>query len=166
MKNFFKNICFSEPADLSSEAVFASQNLHEITMYYPMRVIRTHRYKLIHNINSNAPFPIDQDFFLSPTFQDILNITKSKQPLPWTKSLRDYYFRPEWELFDLKKDPEELNNIASKASMKETFEELKERLFEWQGRTKDPWICAPHAVLENTGAYKNNPKCFDLLNEK
>lgn len=58
-----------EPENLSQEAVYASQSLHEVTMYYPMRVVRTHRFKLIHNMNSNAPFPIDQDFYLSPTFQ-------------------------------------------------------------------------------------------------
>lgn len=38
-------------------------------MYYPMRAIRTKRYKLIHNINYKMPFPIDQDFYVSPTFQ-------------------------------------------------------------------------------------------------
>lgn len=49
--------------------IFASQSLHEITMYYPMRVARTHRYKLIRNLNYRSPFPIDQDFYVSPTFQ-------------------------------------------------------------------------------------------------
>lgn len=38
-------------------------------MYYPMRAIRTQRYKLIHNINYYSPFPIDQDLYISPTFQ-------------------------------------------------------------------------------------------------
>lgn len=54
---------------MSEEAIFASHNLHEVTMYYPMRAVRTHRYKLIHNMNYMMPFPIDQDFYLSPTFQ-------------------------------------------------------------------------------------------------
>lgn len=58
-----------ETPDDSSAAVFASQNYHEITMNYPMRAIRTKRYKLIHNLNYRAPFPIDQDFYVSPTFQ-------------------------------------------------------------------------------------------------
>lgn len=46
-----------------------SQTHHEITMYYPMRAVRTHRYKLIHNLNFGMPFPIDQDFYISPSFQ-------------------------------------------------------------------------------------------------
>ena len=70
-----------------AQAVFGSQVLHEATMYYPMRSVRTSRYStvhystlqystvrtnrftLIHNLNYWAPFPIDQDGFLSPTFQ-------------------------------------------------------------------------------------------------
>lgn len=60
---------FVEPNNTKDEAIFASHNLHEVTMYYPMRAIRTQRYKLIHNINYYTPFPIDQDLYVSPTFQ-------------------------------------------------------------------------------------------------
>lgn len=42
-------------------------------MYYPMRAVRSRRYKLIHNLNYGMPFPIDQDLYLSPTFQ-VVNI--------------------------------------------------------------------------------------------
>lgn len=58
-----------EPPFSEDEAIFASQTHHEITMYYPMRAIRTRRYKLIHNLNFGMPFPIDQDLYVSPTFQ-------------------------------------------------------------------------------------------------
>jgi len=58
----------SEPAH-DYGAVFASHIHHEVTMYYPMRAVRTKRYKLIHNINYKMPFPIDQDFYISPSFQ-------------------------------------------------------------------------------------------------
>lgn len=70
-KNIVYKITFTEPTNYTDEAVFASHNLHEVTMYYPMRAVRTKRYKLIHNLNYYAPFPIDQDFYLSPTFQVI-----------------------------------------------------------------------------------------------
>ena len=58
-----------EPKNVTNERVFASHSLHEVTMYYPMRMVRTHRYKLIHNLNYQSAFPIDQDFYISPTFQ-------------------------------------------------------------------------------------------------
>lgn len=117
----------TEPKPNNESAVFMSQNFHEITMNYPMRAIRTNRYKLIHNLNYASQFPIDQDLYVSPTFQDILNRTINKQPLPWSKSLQQYYQRKEWELYDLRKDPEELNNIAGKKSMEQTHIYLRNR---------------------------------------
>ena len=99
--------------------VYGSHNFHEITMSYPMRYIRSRRYKLIHNLNYASAFPIDQDFYISPTFQDLLQRTFHNQSLHWYKhSLREYYQRPEFELFDLKMDPEEKYNIAQKGSYK------------------------------------------------
>lgn len=97
-------------------------------------------------------------------FQDLLNRTKAKQPTGWFKSLKSYYQRPEWELYDLKLDPAEVNNVALKPVLKEVFDQLKNQLFEWQKETEDPWICAPHAVLEDQGFFKNNPSCLDLDN--
>ncbi|XP_051173633.1 N-sulphoglucosamine sulphohydrolase [Leptopilina boulardi] len=153
-----------EPQEKNTTAIFASQTHHEITMYYPMRAIRTKRYKLIHNINYKMPFPIDQDFYLSPTFQDLLNRTQSNQPLWWNKSLKNYYYRDEWELYDLKHDPEEIKNIASKSSTKAIFIDLKKRLLDWQKETKDPWLCAPEGVFQSVGNFKDNPQCMPLYN--
>ncbi|GJQ82220.1 hypothetical protein Trydic_g19423 [Trypoxylus dichotomus] len=154
----------NEPTNYSTEAIFASHNMHEVTMYYPMRAIRTRRYKLIHNLNYKSPFPIDQDFYVSPSFQDLLNRTRQNEPLHWFKDLATYYDRPEWELFDTKMDPAELKNLAEKPSQQKILEELKDRLFQWQKVTKDPWICSPHAVYEDKGVYKDNPQCLSLDN--
>lgn len=78
--------------------------------------------------------------------------------------MQQYYKRPEWELYDLRKDPEELNNIAGKLSQQDTLKILQEKLRKWQELTEDPWICSPHGVYENTGAYKNDPQCLSLEN--
>ena len=51
------------------DEVYCSHNVHEITMYYPMRAVRTRKFKLIHNLYFKMPFMIDQDFYISPTFQ-------------------------------------------------------------------------------------------------
>ncbi|XP_055699462.1 N-sulphoglucosamine sulphohydrolase [Phlebotomus papatasi] len=155
-------ILTSEPPIDQDAAIFASQSYHEVTMNYPMRAIRTRRYKLIHNLNYQSPFPIDQDFYVSPTFQDILNRTLTKTPLPWYKNLRKYYFRDEWELFDLKQDPGELRNLAGNKGMDKVKKELQERLQKWQQDTDDPWQCAPHAVLQDKGEFKDDPQCLTL----
>jgi len=142
--------------------VYGSQSFHEVTMTYPMRFVRTDRFKLIHNINYQLPFPIDQDFYLSSTFQDILSRTRKNETTHWYKSLDNYYQRKEWELFDLKADPEERYNTANKDSYQTIFRRLKEDLFEWQNRTGDPWLCSPGSVLENKGIYKHRPSCLSL----
>uniref|UniRef100_A0A1Y1LQD7 Sulfatase N-terminal domain-containing protein n=3 Tax=Photinus pyralis TaxID=7054 RepID=A0A1Y1LQD7_PHOPY len=153
-----------EPTNVTDEAVYASHTLHEATMYYPMRAVRTHRYKLIHNLNYYAPFPIDQDFYLSLTFQDMLNRTRAHHPLNWFKTLQSYYIRPEWELYDLKMDAGELNNLAGKKSYKKILQELQVKLSNWQKVTNDPWLCAPHSVLENVGEFRSSPQCMGLDN--
>ena len=91
-----------------SRPVFMSQNLHEATMYYPMRSVRTERwtfyekmkeegnffrFSLIHNLNFWSSFPIDQDGYLSSTFQDILKKTKAGEKIPWNITLKEYYYR-------------------------------------------------------------------------
>ncbi|XP_058791353.1 N-sulphoglucosamine sulphohydrolase [Phymastichus coffea] len=154
-----------EPNEDNTTAVFASQTHHEVTMYYPMRAIRTKKYKLIHNLNYKMPFPIDQDFYISSTFQDLLNRTRLNESLRWYKTdLKNYYYRPEWEMYDLKYDPEELNNIATKKSVEPIFEELKQKLMDWQKRTHDPWLCSPNGVLEPLEGDKNNLQCMALDN--
>ena len=153
-----------EPPLEKWDTVYASHNLHEVTGYYPMRVIRKQRFKLIHNMNFLMPFPIDQDFYISSTFQDLLNRTREHIDTHWFMSLYDYYYRPRWQLFDLQHDPEELVNLAGKTDYKEIFESLRLELHKWQNSTCDPWICAPDGVLENTGAFSPSGTCLPLDN--
>ena len=47
---------------------------------------------------------------------------------------------------------------------KPIFEKLKSDLNIWLNVTKDPWICSPHGVLEDKGAYGSNPSCLPLYN--
>ncbi|RMB95223.1 hypothetical protein DUI87_28210 [Hirundo rustica rustica] len=94
------------------DTAFSSQSHHEVTMYYPMRAIQHRQFRLIHNLNYKMPFPIDQDFYVSPTFQDLLNRTRAGQPTRWNKTLHQYYYRERWELFDCRRDPTESQNLA------------------------------------------------------
>lgn len=147
------------------DTAFASHNLHEVTMYYPMRMARNKRYKLVHNLNYKMPFPIDQDFYISDVFQEILNNTRMKKPSHWTYNLADYYYRERWQLFDVERDPDERHNQADNPSLARVVADLKRKLTHWQNRTQDPWICAPDGVLEASGAFKTRPKCLPLYNQ-
>ena len=90
--------------------------------------------------------------------------TKTGQPLPWKVTLQEYYSRDEWQLYDRKADPLELINVAEKPLYQHILQSLKSELLTWQNTTSDPWLCSPHAVLENSGNHKFEPFCLKLNN--
>ena len=90
--------------------------------------------------------------------------TRSGSPIPWHSTLQAYYFRQEWELFDRKADPNEYTNVAYKPRYQSVLVSLQDQLTGWQNLTGDPWLCSPHAVLENSGDFKREMKCMGLDN--
>ena len=120
------------------DQIGASHTFHEIQMYYPMRVIRDRNYKLIWNIAHPLPFPFASDLWAAPTWQ-----AQFKQG-PTTKygkrTVHEYIQRPKFELFDMRKDPNETKNLAAEAKHYELLQTYKEKLKEMQKQTNDPWI--------------------------
>ena len=43
---------------------------------------------------------------------------------------------------------------------------LKKKLKAWSSLTGDPFVCSPHSVLEDTGAYRFRPQCLPLFNRR
>jgi len=119
------------------DEIYASHTFHEITMYYPMRVVRTRRYKLIWNIAYKLDYPFASDLWASATWQAVL---KRGDKVYGKRSIEAYIHRPKFELYDLEDDPHEINNLADDPKHGKVFEELKGKLKAFQGRTKDPWI--------------------------
>ncbi len=117
--------------------VFASHQFHEITMYYPMRVIRTDRYKLILNLAHQLPYPFASDLWASATWQAAL---KSESGYYGNRRINDYQFRPRYELYDLQSDPHEIKNLAEDPNHRSVFTDLSARLKAYQQQTRDPWI--------------------------
>ena len=146
------------------DTVFASHNLHEVTMYYPMRVIRNKQYKLIENLNFGMPYPIAEDIYMSPTFLDLLNRTMKGEETKWFKTLQQYYKRSQWELYDTQQDPMETNNLAYRTDYATVLAELKNQLNDWRNKTNDPWICAPSGVFESGGYLPHHGVCLPLDN--
>jgi N-sulfoglucosamine sulfohydrolase len=119
------------------DQIFASHTFHEITMYYPMRVIRTRRYKYILNLAHALPFPFASDLYASDTWQGVL---KRDDTMFGNRTVDAYLHRPWHELYDLKSDPHELVNLADDPAHAEILSKLQSHLRDWQRRTKDPWI--------------------------
>ena len=56
--------------------------------------------------------------------------------------VRAYYTRPEEELFDLERDPLELNNLADRPEFRSTLDQLKNELAAWTKSQGDELL--PH----------------------
>lgn len=119
--------------------VFGSHTFHESTNYWPTRYIRTTRYKYHRNIAWRLDFPFANDIYGSLTWEDIRNAEVSPK-MVGKRKLKDYFFRPPEELFDLAEDPAEVKNLAKVPEHAAILEELRTRLEDWQRRTNDPWL--------------------------
>ena len=127
------------------DTVYGSHDFHEVTMYYPMRVILTQDYHLIHNLNFAMPYPLATDLYDSLTFRDMIKRTMNNESIQWFKALKEYYYREQYELFDLSKEPHETKNVANDP------EYLKSKLYNWRNATDGPM--AMLATRGITGKY-------------
>jgi N-sulfoglucosamine sulfohydrolase len=120
------------------DEVYASHTFHEVTMYYPMRVVRYGRYKLIWNIAHPLPFPFASDLWSSATWQAARRNGSSF--VYGKRTIRAYEHRPRFELYDLEQDPDEVHNLATDQFHHEVLVNLQQKLAEFQQRTGDPWV--------------------------
>lgn len=116
--------------------IYAAHNFHELTMYYPMRVIREGDLKLIWNIAWRLEYPFASDLWASSTWQSTHRVKRDQFG---KRRVKDYLFRPEFELYDLAADSDELVNLATRKEYATKLQELKEKLKAFQLKTKDPW---------------------------
>lgn len=119
------------------DEVYASHTLHEITMYYPMRAVRTRRHKLIWNIAHGLAFPFALDLAQSPTW---VGHRRAGGAIFGRRSVEAFLRRPALELYDLERDPHETVNLADDPAHAELRKELVGRLQAFQAATRDPWL--------------------------
>ncbi|HSW45306.1 MAG TPA: sulfatase, partial [Phycisphaerae bacterium] len=119
------------------DIVFASHNFHQVTMYYPMRMIRTRQYKYILNLAHCLEYPLASDLWGSRTWQGILSSGGKRYGQRTTAAL---LHRPREELYDLRKDPDEVHNLAGDPGHADTLARFRAELQKWQEDTADPWL--------------------------
>ena len=120
------------------DEVYGSHTFHEIQMYYPMRVVRERKYKLIWNIAHPLPFPFASDLWVAPTWQAQYELGISASY--GAKTVGTYMKRPKFELYDLENDPHEGNNLAGHPGQAKRLDRLVAKLKDFQAETDDPWI--------------------------
>jgi len=112
--------------------------------FYPSRCIRTKTYKYI--VNLAAPEQTFSNLFIkskkgrSPSviWEEWRNFAKQDSVAKARVYL--YQHRPPVELYHLKNDPYELNNLAQYPEHKELIEELHQKLQLWMQQQNDPLI--------------------------
>lgn len=119
------------------DTTYASHTFHEITMYYPMRVVRERRFKLIWNIAHGLEYPFASDLWESATWQGNLRRGNTRYG---RRTIDAYLHRPKFELYDLQNDPHEVVNLADDPKYQNKLDEMKAKLKAFQKRTNDPWI--------------------------
>jgi N-sulfoglucosamine sulfohydrolase len=120
------------------DEVYFSHTFHEITMYYPMRGVRTRRYKYIRNLFPELEFPHASDLYGSKTWQSV--IAAGETAMVGKRPVGQYLHRPAEELYDITQDPDEVVNLAGKPEHKATLEELRAKVTAYRKQTKDPWL--------------------------
>lgn len=120
------------------ETIFASHTFHEIQMYYPMRVVRDKEYKLIWNIAHGLPYPFASDLWRASSWQ--AQFLKGMTAPYGQKTVGDYIYRPQFELYHISEDPYESENLAGKTEYAEILKTYQEKLKAFQKEMDDPWI--------------------------
>lgn len=117
--------------------IFSERNWHDTDEY--IRCVRTEKYKLIYNAYYDIPHGTAMDLSTSLSWYEL----KQKDRIGLLKKEQNQIFsapRAMVEIYDLEKDPHELNNVADLEQYKKDGGVLSKLLHEWQLDTKDhPW---------------------------
>ena len=126
-----------DPGTGGYDEIFASHTFHEITMYYPMRVVENREYKLIWNIASGLSYPHASDLWESSTWQYVI---ESDIDTYGPRPVADYLERPPFELFNMVDDQYETTNLAYDPDYADVLSGLQDKIRKFQDETNDPWI--------------------------
>jgi uncharacterized sulfatase len=110
---------------------------------YPIRSVRSERYKYIRNLKPE------------PGFRNIVTEQKDGLIRSWlarggdaAKRARAYIERPAEELYDVSADPDELNNLAADPAVRPVMASLRTRLDAWMERQGDEGVATEMRAKE------------------
>jgi uncharacterized sulfatase len=122
---------------------------------YPIRSIRTAAHKYIMNLNHKAEF---SNIVIKRDKGGIWKswLEKAKTDADAARKVEMYVRRPAEELYDLKKDPYELNNLADDPKYRVLMDSLKGQLLAWMDRQGDKGIETEMLAFERQGRKKSS----------
>lgn len=147
------------------DEVFIARERHAIArqdgLGYPGRAIRTDGYLYIHNMEpgrwpaGDPPLFADIDAHMLHYKSPAKEYMMAHKDDPAVKKLYEQAFlkRPEIELFDLDKDPYQMNNVADDPAYQQIREELGNRLVAFLQETGDPRIVGGEIIWDDQPYY-------------
>ena len=111
--------------------IFAERNWHGASND-PMRSVRTEKYHLIRNFDTSLK--------TAYTPENVPTIKETFASYPSSLFPGGSEPRPEYELFDLEKDPYDWHNVADDPALAEVKAGLAEALEKWRVETGDPLL--------------------------
>lgn len=143
---------FSGKGKRESDVVFLERERHANVgkgdLGYPCRAVRTEQFLYIRNFKPERWPGGDPEFYFSVGTYGDTDSSPSKQFVLANKTKtafapffeRAYAKRPAEELYDLRKDPGQLHNVANQLKYKNELKMLSKRLSKWMQETKDPRV--------------------------
>jgi N-sulfoglucosamine sulfohydrolase len=118
------------------DAVFAARDRVDES-YDMIRSVRTKNYLYIRNYYPNEPFPIWVPYLSNmPIYKEMLRLDAEGELTGPQKNWMAYS-RPPEELYDVKADPFQINNLVNDPKLKTVLEDLRKRHKEWTIETSD-----------------------------
>lgn len=140
-----------EPEPTGWDEVFYSHCFHEITNYYPYRVLRGRRYKYVLNLAAGLTTPLPSDLFASRTWQAV----RERGIEMLGERPRDHFLhQPREALYDLESDPHETTNRIDDPELAELAASMRDRLTAFRHQTKDPWLSLSYQLGEVNAPYQ------------
>ncbi|MCB1202693.1 MAG: sulfatase [Verrucomicrobiae bacterium] len=125
---------FTAPEKPLREYVFAEKNWHDYEDR--ARAVRNERYKYIRNDYPDLPLTPPADVVRSATYVELLRLLE-KNELSEAQQVHFLVPRPAEELYDLRLDPHELNNLAADPRFEPVIVAMRAALADWETKTED-----------------------------
>jgi N-sulfoglucosamine sulfohydrolase len=164
--DYMQGTSFLGPGKQTQEYVYGHADRVD-EAYEIARTVRTKQYRYIRNYLPQLP--LIQDNFFTDQSEIMQELRRLKAQGNFTPAQAAMWqpTRPPEELYDVREDPFEVNNLADQAEYREVLLELREAQKQWALRTYDSGLLHEsdmHALAENSTIYEaiRQPEKFPI----
>lgn len=150
-----------QETDRHRDAIFAAHTRDGMMNYFPIRAVRTGRYKYLWNLAPERAFTnhiTNSNQFKGRGGAGLFDswMERANREEAARERLRFYQQRPEEELYDLRRDPHELINRAEDPALQSVKNELRGKLEQWMEQQGDKGRSSWSTRAESRAAWDEN----------